>query len=356
MHGMTPDLATFAELIQRPDEDSRAAARDLQARLAKPAGSLGRLEDLAEWLAGAQGACPTRPLERVRVVVLAADHGIAAAGVSAYSPGTTAQMVHAVAAGGAAVNALARRAGAGVRVVDVAVDVADGELPTEAAGHKVRRGSGRIDVEDALSRAEAEQAFLVGVALADEEIDAGADLLVTGALGVGSSTAAAALVGLLTRSDAASVTGRGSGIDDVTWMRKCAAVRDAMRRGRPHLADRLQLLATAGGADLAAMTGFLLQAAARRTPVVLDGLVAAACALVGQRVSFRAVDWWLAGHQSGDPAHEKALDRLSLDPVLSLGVRLGDGTGGLLAVPLLQAAAATLAELAPMEDPDPDPN
>jgi nicotinate-nucleotide--dimethylbenzimidazole phosphoribosyltransferase len=170
-------------------------------------------------------------------------------------------------------------------------------------------------------------------------VDAGADLLVVADVGRGAGVPAAALVGLLTRKDASAVTSRGAVIDDPTWMRRCAAVRDAMRRGRPLLADHLGLLATVGGGDLAATTGVLLQAAARRTPVVLDGMVTAACALVAQRVAFRAVDWWLPSQRSPEPGHGVALDRLGLEPLLDLGIRQQDGTTALLAVPVVRAAA-----------------
>ena len=343
-------MAELAARIERPDESARMAARERQLQLTKPTGALGRLEDLSIWLAGVQGSCPTRPLEQVRVVVFAGDHGVAGGGVSAYPAAVTAQMVRNVVTGGAAVNALARLAGAAVRVVDVAVDADLADLSPAVGEHKVRRGSGRIDREDALTPVEAEQAFRAGMAIADAEVDSGADLLVPADLGIGNTTPAAALIGALTRSDASVVTGRGTGIDDETWMRKCAAVRDAMRRARPVLGDQLQLLATAGGADFAAMTGFLLQAAARRTPVVLDGVMSGACALVAQRVAFRAVDWWVAGHVSSEPAHALALTRLSLEPVLDLGLRLGEGSGALLAVPVLKAAAATLAEMATFDE------
>jgi nicotinate-nucleotide--dimethylbenzimidazole phosphoribosyltransferase len=347
---VTDVLERLAGAIERPDETARMAARERQTTLTKPTGSLVRLEDLSVWLAGVQGSCPTAPLERVRVVVFAADHGVASTGVSAYPAEVTAQMVRNVHAGGAAVNALARLAGAELRVVDMAVDADLDDLPASVGEHKVRRGSGRIDIEDALTRAEAERSFDAGIAIADAEIDSGADLLVAGDLGIGNTTPAAALIGALTRNDASAVTGRGTGIDDAGWMRKCAAVRDAMRRGRPVLGDQLQLLATVGGADFAAVTGFLLQAAARRTPVVLDGVMSGACALVAQRVAFRAVDWWVAGHVSGEPAHALALGRLSLEPILDLGLRLGEGTGALLAVPVVKAAATILAEMATFDE------
>ena len=344
------DISALVASVQRSDESARVAARDRQGRLAKPTGALGRLEDLSVWLAGVQGACPPRPLDRVRVVVFAGDHGIARAGTSAYPPEVTAQMVRTVVSGRAAVNVLADVAGATVRVLDMAVDADLGDLPGDLGRHKVRRSSGRIDVEDALTRDEALAALRAGIAVADEEIDAGADLLVTGDMGIGNTTPAAVLVGLLTRKDASLVVGRGTGIDDATWMRKCAAVRDAMRRGRPVMGDQVDLLATVAGADLAATTGFLLQAAARRTPVLLDGVVSGACALVAQRAAFRAVDWWLAGHRSTEPAHTFALERLGLEPVLDMAMRLGEGTGALLAVPLLRAAGAALADMATFEE------
>ena len=184
-------------------------------------------------MAATQGQCPPRALDRARVVIFAGDHGVAASGVSAYPPEVTAQMVLNFVAGGAAVNALARTVGATVRVVDMSVASDAPGLPDEVTRHKVRRGSGNIAVEDALTRDEAEQAFAAGVAIADEEVDAGADLLIPGDMGIGNTTPAAALIGLLSSRDAGAVTGRGTGIDDEAWMRKAAAVRDAMRRGRP---------------------------------------------------------------------------------------------------------------------------
>src|SRR5690606_20728829 len=210
---------------------------------------------------------------------------------------------------------------------------------------------GRIDIEDALSAQEAEAAFRAGMAVADEEADSGTDLVVLGDVSVGGTTVAGVLVAALCGTDASVVTGRGGqAIDDLTWMRKCAAIRDALRRARPVLGDPLQLLATVGGADLAAMTGFLLQAAVRKMPVLLDGVVTAACALVAQRVAFRSPDWWLAGHASGEPAQAKALDRMALEPLLSQGVAVGEGTGALLALPLVQGAAVLAAELPVREE------
>ncbi|MCF3176981.1 nicotinate-nucleotide--dimethylbenzimidazole phosphoribosyltransferase [Streptomyces sioyaensis] len=344
------NLDDFAHLIERPDGGVRRAAEERRARLSVPPGALGRLDELGEWLAAAQQQVPVRPVERPRVLLFAGDHGVAQLGVSARPAGATRDLVRAVLDGTSPAAVLARGVGAQLRVVDLAVDCDPEELPEEVTRHRVRRGSGRIDIEDALTAEEAEAAFRAGMALADEEADAGTDLVVLGDLSVGGTTAASTLIAALCGTDASVVTGRGGApIDDLAWMRKCAAIRDALRRARPVLGDQLELLAAVGGADLTAMTGFLLQSAVRRTPVILDGVVSAACALVAQRVAFRAPDWWVAGQASGEPAQAKALDRIALNPLLDHGVTAGEGTGALLALPLVQAAAALAAEL-PVRD------
>lgn len=344
------NLDDFAHLIERPDGGVRRAAEERRARLSVPPGALGRLDELGEWLAAAQQQVPVRPVERPRVLLFAGDHGVAQLGVSARPAGSTRDLVRAVLDGTSPAAVLARGVGAQLRVVDLAVDCDPEELPEEVTRHRVRRSSGRIDIEDALTAEEAEAAFRTGTALADEEADAGTDLVVLGDLSVGGTTAASTLIAALCGTDASVVTGRGGApIDDLAWMRKCAAIRDALRRARPVLGDQLELLAAVGGADLTAMTGFLLQSAVRRTPVILDGVVSAACALVAQRVAFRAPDWWVAGQASGEPAQAKALDRIALNPLLDHGVTAGEGTGALLALPLVQAAAALAAEL-PVRD------
>ncbi|MFI9340626.1 nicotinate-nucleotide--dimethylbenzimidazole phosphoribosyltransferase [Streptomyces sp. NPDC052773] len=340
------NLDDFTDLIERPDGGVRRDAEARRERQIVPPGSLGRLDDLGEWLAAAQGTAVVRPVERPRVLLFAGDHGIAALGVSARPAGSAHELVREVLEGARPVAVLARRLGVPVRVVDMALDCDPGMFPEDVVRHRVRRGSGRIDIEDALTPEEAEAAFRAGVAVADEEADSGTDLVVLGDISVGGTTAAAVLVAALCGTDASVVTGRGGlAIDDLAWMRKCAAIRDALRRARPVLGDQLELLATVGGADLAAMTGFLLQSAVRKMPVILDGVVAAACALVGQRIAFRAPDWWLAGHDSGEPGQAKALDRMALEPLLGHGVSVGEGAGGVLALPLVQAAAALAAEL-----------
>ncbi|MGH8891089.1 MAG: nicotinate-nucleotide--dimethylbenzimidazole phosphoribosyltransferase, partial [Acidothermaceae bacterium] len=233
--------------IAAPDQAAGAEALARQSRLTKPAGALGRLEELSGWLAAVQGRCPPAPPHRVRVVVFAGDHGVAAAGVSAYPAEVTAQMVANFVNGGAAVNVLASRIGASVRVADLAVatTLPGVDLPPEVTKWRVRAGSGRIDVEDAMTRIEAEQAVEAGRQIADSEVDAGADLLIPGDMGIGNTTAAAVLIGVLTGSDPRTVTGRGTGIDDATLARKQVVVAAAMTRALPTLADPISLLSTA---------------------------------------------------------------------------------------------------------------
>jgi nicotinate-nucleotide--dimethylbenzimidazole phosphoribosyltransferase len=265
--------------------------------------------------------------------------------VSAFPPEVTAQMVANFDAGGAAVNVLAGVAGAGVRVVDIAVDC-DEPLTPAIGAHKVRRGSRNLAVEDPLTADEVRAAVQAGKQIADEEVDAGADLLIAGDMGIGNTTAATTLVAVITGTEPVAAVGRGTGIDDAGWMRKTTAVRDAMYRARHHAGDPMALLQTCGGADLAAMAGFCAQAAVRRTPVLLDGVVVTAAALVADRLAPGARQWWQAGHRSTEPAHSLALARLDLEPIVDLKMRLGEGTGALVAVPIVRAAVATLASMA----------
>ncbi|CAM5259376.1 nicotinate-nucleotide--dimethylbenzimidazole phosphoribosyltransferase [Streptomyces narbonensis] len=346
------NLDDFSDLIERPDGGIRRDAEERRERLTVPPGALGRLDELGEWLSAAQASVKVRAIEQPKVLLFAGDHGVASLDVSGRAPGSAHELVRAVLDGASPVAVLARSMSVPVRVVDAGLDCEPELLPAEVVRHRVRRGSGRIDVENALTVEETEAAVRLGIAIADEEADSGTDLVVLGDLSVGGTTPALTLIAALCGTDASVVTGRGgAGIDDLAWMRKCAAVRDALRRARPVLGDQLELLAAVGGADLAAMTGFLLQASVRRMPVILDGVVGAACALVAQRAAFRAPDWWLAGQVSGEPAQAKALDRMALNPLLDHGVHVGEGTGALLALPLVQAAAAFAAELPERPDP-----
>jgi len=347
------ELEKIGEGVPRADQTARIEAETRWAeQLALPPRSLGRLEKTGTWLAGAQGVCPPRQIERARLVLFAGDHGVAepddqGRSVSAHARSATAAQVRQISGGGGPTQALARVHGAGVRVVDVSVDCPVGDfadLPAEVTAGRIRQGTGRIDREPACTRPEAVAGFRLGMAIADAEIDAGADLLLPGLLGVGHSTPAAVLIAALTGTDAASVTGRGSGIDDPAWVLKCAAIRDALRPARKSLADQIDLLATAAGPDFAALTGFLVQAATRKTPVLIDGPGAISCALLAQRIAFRAPEWFVIADKCPDPGFRKALDRLNLEPLLDFEVRLGGGCAALMALPVLRSAIAVLAE------------
>lgn len=277
------------------------------------------------------------------MVVFAGDHGVTRERVSAYPAEVTAQMAANIDRGGAAINALAAVCGAGARVVDMAID-SDAFDSAAISAHKVRRGSGDITGEDALTYEETLAAVAAGRRIADAEVDAGADLLIPGDMGIGNSTVATTLIAALTGAEPVAAVGPGTGIDDAGWARKTAAVRDALFRSR-QVSDPLGLLRCCGGADLAALAGFCAQAAVRRTPVLLDGLASTAAALVAERLAPGARAWWQAGHRSPEPAHALACAALGLEPILDLRMRLGEGTGAVVALPVLRAAVAALASM-----------
>ncbi|MFT3715508.1 MAG: nicotinate-nucleotide--dimethylbenzimidazole phosphoribosyltransferase [Gordonia sp. (in: high G+C Gram-positive bacteria)] len=346
---VTTDAEVF-DAVDLPDPAVAEQARDRLATLVVAPGSLGRIADLAAWVASCQGACPPRPIAAPQVVVFAGDHGVSADGVSAYPREVTAQMVRTVDAGGAAINVLARRAGAGVQVLDLSVDAAPGTFADHVARFKVSRGSGDLRRGEAMSLADARRGVAAGRRVADGLVDAGADLLIAGDLGVGDTTPGATLIGVITGKEPVTVVGRGSGIDDNAWIRKTAAIRDGMRFGRPHRHDPLSLLAAVGGPDIAATAGFLAQAALRKTPVILDGMVTSAAALIAEMLAPGASAWWTAGHLSPEPAHAFALTELGLTPILDMAMNLGDGSGAVTALPLVAAAVDVLADTATRAD------
>lgn len=348
VHGdLTLESAADFPDVTPPSYERIEAAKARELTLTKPAGSLGRLEDIAVWAAGCQDRASAHPFVDPVVVVFAGDHGVAANGVSAYPPEVTVQMAANIISGGAAVNVLAARAGARVRLEDLAIDA---DTDPSISRFKVRRSSGDLRNTDSLTEQEAAAAIAAGRAIADEQVDRGADLLIAGDLGIGNTTAAAVIIGTLTSTEPVVVVGRGTGIDDAGWMRKTAAIRDGMWRAKYHRFDPPRLLATVAGADIAAMAGFLAQAAVRRTPVILDGVVVTAAALVADRMAPGARSWWIAGHESHEPAHPIALSWLDLTPVLRLDMRLGEGTGALTALPVVQSALATLESMATFAD------
>jgi nicotinate-nucleotide--dimethylbenzimidazole phosphoribosyltransferase len=338
--------------IVAPSAPVAAEARTRIAALAKPLGALGRLEDLAVWWAACAGACPTAPPANVRAVVLAGDHGVTTsdAGVSAYPREVTAAMVGAFVAGVAGVSVLARQHDVSVRVLDLGVDVHPGALPPAVTAHKVRRSSGAIDREDALSLIETERALAAGAAIAAEEIAAGADLLIVGDMGIGNTTPAAALIAATWGVPASEVTGRGTGIDDQALLAKTVLIQAALDRAGARVTDPVQRLTALGSADLAAGVGFLVTAARAGVPVLLDGVVSLAEAALAEDLEPGCRAWWAAGHRSTEPAQQLAVDKLGLVPLLDLGLRLGEGSGAVAAVPLVRSAALLLAEMALLAD------
>jgi nicotinate-nucleotide--dimethylbenzimidazole phosphoribosyltransferase len=331
--------------IRPPDEAAMAAARAHQARLTKPAGSLGALEELSVRLAGLAGTSPPPHPAPAAVAVFAADHGVHAAGVTPWPQEVTAQMVANFLAGGAVVNAFAREFGASVTVIDVGVaavlEPADGLLD-----RKVRAGTADFTAGPALTRDEALAAVEAGIGVANWLVDQGAAALVTGDMGIANTTASAALVAAFTGADPIAATGRGTGVDDATYARKVEAVRAGLHRHRPDPADPLGVLAAFGGLEHAALAGFLLGAAARRVPALLDGVIACAAALAAAAFAPDAVAAMVAGHRSVEPGATLALAELRLTPLVDLGLRLGEGTGALLALPIVAAAVRVLHDVA----------
>jgi len=340
----------LAEEAEPADASAAEEAWERQSRLIKPQGSLGRLEELGARLAGIAGECPPPVPGNPEVVICAGDHGVRAQGVSPWPREITAAMVETFCAGGAAVNALARVVGARVSVLDVGVASELGRHPLLRAA-KVRRGTGDLSEAPAMSREEAAQAVLAGAGIAGELVESGGvDLLVTGDMGIGSTTPAACLIAAFTGRTAKEVTGRGTGIDDATLGRKIGVVEKALDLHRPDPGDPLGTLAALGGFEHAALVGLILTGAVYRIPVVLDGVVSNSAALVARALAPHSIDYTIAGHLSAEPGARIALDKLILEPLLDLRMRLGEGTGGLLAVPLVQAAARALGEMAMLKE------
>lgn len=339
-------MSLFAEAAARVapvDPGAAAAARELQLSLTKPPGSLGRLEDAGVQLAAIAGACPPPVPEPVAVAVFAGDHGVLAEGVSPWPAEVTGQMVANFCAGGAAINVLARHAGASVTVVDVGVASPVPPHPSLVDAN-VRRGTANLAVEPAMSVDEARAALDVGAAVAATLVAGGARCLVTGDMGIGNTTPAAALVAAFTGRPAAEVTGRGTGIDDAAWQRKVEVVAGAVDRAAG--LDPLAVLAEVGGLEHAALAGLVVGAAAARVPVVVDGVIAASAVLVAAALVPDVVGYCIAGHRGSEPGSGAALACLGLEPVLDLDLRLGEGSGACLAVPVVQAAAKVLREMA----------
>lgn len=320
------------------------AARQRQVELTKPHGSLGRLEDLSAQLAGMTGG--VRPkVGRKAVIIMAADHGVTSEGVSAYPSEVTRQMVLNFLHGGAAINVLARQAGARVVIVDIGV-ASEFEDLAGLVRRKVAAGTRNITAGPAMTRSEAEEAIQTGIDVINEEIGRGLDLAATGDMGIGNTTASAAIVSVLTGLPPAQVTGRGTGVDDSGLAHKVAAIERAIQINQPDPADALDVLCKVGGLEIAGLAGVMLGAAARRVPVVTDGFISGAAALVAAGLAPQVKDYLIASHLSVEIGHQAVLRQLGLTPLLDLQLRLGEGTGAVLVFHIIEAACRILDEMA----------
>jgi nicotinate-nucleotide--dimethylbenzimidazole phosphoribosyltransferase len=339
------------ELISRIgslDKEAMRAARTRQQLLTKPKGSLGRLEDLSIQIAGITGkALPS--LDRKVVVVMAGDHGIVAEGVSAYPQVVTAQMVENFRVGGAAINVLARLAGARLTVVDVGVATAisaGGGVTSE----KVAAGTANMTRGPAMTREQTLLAMKAGAAAVEAELAHGLDVLAVGEMGIGNTASAAAVAAVLTGRSPAELIGRGTGVDDAGLSRKVDAVRRAIEVNRPAQDDPLDVLAKLGGIELAAIAGATLAAAVHRRPVMVDGYPATAGVMAAAAMAPTLRPFLIAAHRSEEKGHQIMLDWLGLRPLLDLGMRLGEGTGAVLGMFLAEAACRTLCEMTTLEE------
>lgn len=328
----------------RPLDDTamKAAAAHLD-RLTKPQGSLGKLEWVARRCAGITGEVVPE-LGRKAVIVMAGDHGVCAEGVSAFPAEVTPQMVMNFVAGGAAVNVLARQAGAEVVCVDVGVNA---ELAhPRLRSRNVRRGTGNIAREAAMTPAEAVAAIRAGWETVAELAEAGFRLFATGEMGIGNTTPSAAMMVALTGADVSQAVGRGTGIDDERLLHKQQVVRTAIATNKPDGSDPLDVLAKVGGLEIAGLVGVILGAAAHRCPVVIDGFISSAAALVAARLTPIAADYMIASHLSQEYGHRRLLEAVGLSPMLQMDMRLGEGTGAALVFPMIDAALAIMREMA----------
>jgi len=342
---------TLAETIRNIRPIDQACMERTQARLdrlTKPRGSLGRLEELAVRYVGITGEEQPK-LPSAVVLTFAADHGVTDEGVSAYPREVTAQMVLNFLRGGAGVNVLASHVGAEVRVVDIGVDHDFGVLFGLIA-KKVARGTKNFLRESAMSREQAMEALEIGMALADQLAAQGIGLLGTGDMGIGNTTSSAAITAVLTGETVAQVTGRGTGIDDDGYRRKVEVIEQAIMRHQPNPNDPLDVLSKVGGLEIAGLAGLILGGAAHRIPVVLDGFIAGAAALIAATLQPQCGDYLIASHQSVERGHDVILKRLGLRPLFDLSLRLGEGTVAFLGIGLVHAAIKILTQMATFDE------
>ncbi|RCV49335.1 nicotinate-nucleotide--dimethylbenzimidazole phosphoribosyltransferase [Marinitenerispora sediminis] len=338
-------LEETVSAIRPLNQRALGEARERQSRMTTPPGALGVLEDIAAQLAGLAGEAPPPLPEPAAVAVFAGDHGVHAQGVTPWPQEVTGQMVRNFLSGGAVVNAFANQVGAEVTVVDVGVV---DDLPTVPGllPRKIARGTADFTRGPAMSRTQVGYAIEAGIEVARDLVAAGNRCLVTGDMGIANTTPSAALVAAFTGREPAEVTGRGTGVDDAMHEHKIEVVRQALRANPVDPADPVGTLAALGGLEHAALTGFILGGAALRVPVVLDGVIAGAAALAAAAIAPESMSACVAGHRSSEPGHAAVLEHLELRPLVDLELRLGEGSGALLAVPLLQGAVRALREVA----------
>jgi nicotinate-nucleotide--dimethylbenzimidazole phosphoribosyltransferase len=330
------------------DKAVAAAAKRRQDSLTKPAGSLGRLEDLSIRIAAMKGRIDPA-VDPGAVFVMAGDHGVCADGVSAYPSAVTAQMVANFAAGGAAINVLARHAGARVVVTDVGVaSILDPRLPIHH--RKISRGTGNIAREAAMSRIDAVRCLETGIEVFEAELTAHSfGMAATGDMGIGNTTPSSAIAAVFTRRSVSKLVGRGTGITDETLAHKIEVIERALALHRPDPADPIGVLASVGGLEIGALAGVILAAAAHRIPALIDGYISGAAALLAAAIAPVSKDYMIGTHLSGDAGHRFMLEELGLEPLLDLGLRLGEGTGAALAMQLCSGACKILNEMATFE-------
>jgi len=341
-------LEEIIKQIKPLDETAMQSARARQDTLTKPRGSLGKLEELSIQLAGMK-AEPFPSVERKAVIVMAADHGVAHEGVSAYPSEVTAQMVLNFLRGGAAINVLARQAGARVAIVDIGV-ATDFEPMPGLLQRKVMCGTRNQAQGPAMTRAEAEQALQVGVDILNDEADRGLDIVATGDMGIGNTTPSSAIAAVLTGRPVAQVVGRGTGIDDQGLERKIKVIERSLAVNRPDANNALDVLHKVGGLEIAGLAGVMIAAASRRVPVVVDGFISTAAAMIAVGLAPAARNYLIAAHQSVEIGHQAMLKHLNLAPLLDLNLRLGEGTGAALAFHLIEASTRILREMATFDE------
>jgi nicotinate-nucleotide--dimethylbenzimidazole phosphoribosyltransferase len=330
--------------IKPLDEKAMAAARARQDTLTKPLGSLGRLEELSIKLAGIRGE-PIPSINHKAIVTMAADHGVVAEGVSAYPQTVTPQMVLNFLRGGAGINVLARHVGARIIVVDMGV-ASDIEPHTALVSRKIACGTQNMARGPAMTREQAIRSIEIGLEIVKEEVKKGLDIVGTGDMGIGNTTPSSAIAAAITGEKVEKVTGRGTGIDDKQLTHKVEVIERALEVNKPNADDAIDVLAKVGGFEIGGLCGVILGAAAHRIPVVIDGFVSGAAALIAVGLSPTAKDYLIASHCSVEIGHKAILKYLGLKPILDLELRLGEGTGAALGIFLVEAAAKVLAEMA----------